>query len=122
MAAHRIASASLTFGERPRNPLRMSVWPFVNQTFTPLGTGIIADPAHNRECATRLRVDVAVHAHTATAAQLNRHISTLPAGLRSGRGFLTSIPAALATSEITASDSKQDATSRSLSSRDQRRR
>ena len=38
---------------------------------------------HTVENATeRLRVDVAVHTDTATAAQLNRHIATLPTGLR----------------------------------------
>ena len=35
----------------------------------------------------RLRVDVTAHADTATAAQLNRHIATLPAWLRRDRRF-----------------------------------
>gem|GEM_PF-2936408 len=45
------ASASIAPSATDREkPLRTSVWPVANQTFTPAGIGIIADPAHNREC------------------------------------------------------------------------
>ncbi|MBB5577089.1 hypothetical protein GGD50_005738 [Rhizobium paranaense] len=42
-------NVSCTISDKPGKLLRLSVWPVASQTFTPAGTGIITDPAHNRE-------------------------------------------------------------------------
>jgi hypothetical protein len=59
-------------------PLRISVWPVANQTFTPR-TGIIAYPNTIDNAAQRIRVDIAIHADTPTLTKFDRYIAAVPA-------------------------------------------
>jgi hypothetical protein len=60
------------------------VWPVANQTFTPLGTGMIAAPAHNRESAQALPCRCRYPRGRVGPTKLDCYITALPT--RMGRG------------------------------------